>query len=270
MLSSQRSTAIASLSSLIMLCGCSLLPQPHSANNPTVQPTGCSETPTGYLDKKNVKMITLSSQNLNQSGTLRAGQNLGYTFKGKAKQKFNFQTKENLCIWIYTPGNELLNGGELPVDGQYTVQIGLSQGSTSFNIEMSLTDSQSVIAAEPPSPTPAFSPTLIPQPTTNAPSQSNPPEPEPPSSSPSTGNQKLDDMADSLFNERHPELGGRKIQSSETALVAEWNEIRQCDAIVDSLFYDRNPQLNGRKIVKGETALQREWWSLRDQVSGCN
>lgn len=82
--------------------------------------------------------------------------------------------------------------------------------------------------------------------------------------------QQLDDMADKLFDERHPELRGRKIQSNEIVLAREWKQIRQCDAVVDFNFSERHPELEGRKIIKGETDLVREWLQIKRTVGGCN
>ncbi len=81
--------------------------------------------------------------------------------------------------------------------------------------------------------------------------------------------QQLDGMADRIFNERHPELGGRKIRPYETELAREWAQIRRCEAIVDYIFYQRHPELGGRKIRPDEKALAREWQSIYNNVDGC-
>jgi hypothetical protein len=82
--------------------------------------------------------------------------------------------------------------------------------------------------------------------------------------------QKMDNLADQIFNERHPELKGRKIQSQETDLAQEWKRIRNCQAVVDYRFYQRHPELEGKTIQRGETQLAQEWLRIKRSVSGCN
>jgi hypothetical protein len=97
-----------------------------------------------------------------------------------------------------------------------------------------------------------------------------------PKSSPSpvivqtSNNQEIDQLADRIFYERHPELRGRKIQANETYLAQEWQTIRNCEAIVDYKFYQKHPELQGRKIRKSETTLAQEWLQIKRTVSGCN
>ena len=81
--------------------------------------------------------------------------------------------------------------------------------------------------------------------------------------------QKLDDLADRIFYERHPELRGRKILPGETALAQEWNRIRWCEAIVDYTFYERHPELRDRKILPGEKDLAREWLDIKKTINSC-
>lgn len=80
---------------------------------------------------------------------------------------------------------------------------------------------------------------------------------------------QLDKMADRIFNERHPELEGRKIQPDDTELAAEWQGIRKCDAVVDYIFYNRHPELGGRKIRSDETYFAQEWADISNNVDGC-
>lgn len=79
----------------------------------------------------------------------------------------------------------------------------------------------------------------------------------------------LDDLADRIFYDRHPELRGRKIKADEKALAQEWSQIRQCDAVVDYVFYQRHPELEGRKILTGEKDLSEEWLQIKSTVGGC-
>jgi hypothetical protein len=278
---------------LILLVGCEVRPTNPSLSN--VSEDGCPAEPLTELDEKNIIPVELGSEPVIESEQIRANQSIGYIFEGQAEQRLSYKA-DNICVWVYTPNNEILTQGELPVDGKYIVQIGILQGVAGFNLEMSLsnpqeqplsTENATRSSASPmPSNEPDISSTEIPTPTrsstsaqdnsgssdTSDVSPNSPTKPSAPSpnSSSVSREQQYDDMADRLFYEKHPELGGRKIQTSETHLVAEWNEIRRCDAVVDVLFYDRHPELGGRKIQRGESALAQEWLSIRDSVAGCN
>jgi hypothetical protein len=227
---------------------------------PSPSTSSCATKP-GALEKKNVKQISISSQSsITESHQLTAGQQLGYSFDAKKGEKFNFHTKDNVCVLVYTPSSKLLSGAELSEDGKYTVQVFVPQGSTSFTLEMGL---GSLLSSQPASPSPSPIPPS--------------PSPIPPSSSPSAtkqssnsgGEKAIDDMADKIFNERHPELGGRKIQSDDTDSMREWQKIRACDAIVDYTFHQRHPELGGRGIRDSESSLKSEWWSIHRGVDGC-
>ncbi|WP_293356012.1 MULTISPECIES: hypothetical protein [unclassified Microcoleus] len=47
----------------------------------------------------------------------------------------------------------------------------------------------------------------------------------------------MNKVADAVFYSRHPELGYRKIQPSETSLASEWSKIRQGITLIDPCFY---------------------------------
>lgn len=122
------------------ICGCTPL---VSSSNQAMNSIGsvsqtnvCPKQPTGSLSQSDVKAIALTSTEINETGQIRVGQNFGYVFDAKAKQKIGFNTKENLCLYVYTPSNQLLNGSELPENGKYTVQVAVPSGTTTFNLAM--------------------------------------------------------------------------------------------------------------------------------------
>jgi len=106
--------------------------------NSVSQTNVCPKQPIGILNQTNVKAIALTSTEINQTGQIQVGQSLGYVFDAKANQKLNFNTKENLCLYVYTPSNQLLNGSELPETGRYTIQVAVPSGMTTFNLAMKL------------------------------------------------------------------------------------------------------------------------------------
>jgi hypothetical protein len=248
---------------LLALTGCTSWAKPNATSiAPSSPSTSSCATKPGALEKKNVKQISIGSQSsITESHQLTAGQQLGYSFDAKKGEKFNFHTKDNVCVLVYAPSSKLLSGDELLEDGKYTVQVFVPQGSTSFTLEMGL---GSLLSSQPASPSP--SPTISPSPSTIPPSPSTSATKQ---SSNSGGEKAIDDMADKLFNEKHPELGGRKIQSDDTDSMREWQRIRACDAIVDYTFHQRHPELGGRGIRGSESNLKSEWWSIHGGVDGC-
>ena len=119
---------------LLIIGGCQALPK---VSQQTLQAsTGCSEKPNNSLLK--AEEIQLDNQSITKSGQASADKSVGYTFTAQAGQKLSYRTKDDICIWIYTPDNQLLNSGELPQTGKYILQVSAPRGSTTFNLEMSL------------------------------------------------------------------------------------------------------------------------------------
>ena len=124
-------------STLLLIGGCQSLPK---VSQQTLQastvPTGCSEKATNVLTKP--ETIELNSQSVTKSGQISAAKSIGYTFAAQAGQKLSYRTQDDICIWIYTPENQLLTSGEIPQSGKYILQVSAPRGSTTFNLEMSL------------------------------------------------------------------------------------------------------------------------------------
>lgn len=101
---------------------------------------GCTEKPPANLslDKKDVKDISLNSGSLKESGKISAGKFIGYKFEAQAGQKLSYQTKDDICLWVYSPTNAVLNSGDLPETGSYIIQVSAPKGSTTFNLDLSL------------------------------------------------------------------------------------------------------------------------------------
>jgi len=93
------------------------------------------EIPLGAND---VQPIALNTQPVIQSGIATNDKLLGYSFEAKSGQKLSYTTNQNICIWIYTPENQILSSSELPVTGKYTIQISTPKGSTTFTLTISL------------------------------------------------------------------------------------------------------------------------------------
>ncbi|MFM6268444.1 MAG: hypothetical protein ACKPFA_18395, partial [Dolichospermum sp.] len=124
--------------------GCDALPissffvSPSNSNSTVSSASGCSDKPTVELREKDVEEISLNEKTLTKSSQASATKAIGYKFAGESGQKFTYQTDQTLCIWIYSPDNEIISGGTLPKSGNYIIQVSAPKGSTTFDLNMSL------------------------------------------------------------------------------------------------------------------------------------
>jgi len=117
----------------LLVCSCQKV-----ENNPIS--SVCPEKPISQLKTENVKKIDLTEKLITESGQLSQGTMLGYSFSGKVNQKLVYKTSQDICIWLFTPDNQLLtsNATELPSNGQYILQVSSRQGAQSFDLELGL------------------------------------------------------------------------------------------------------------------------------------
>ncbi|MTJ31529.1 MULTISPECIES: hypothetical protein [Aphanizomenonaceae] len=124
-----------------------------SQNQPVNQviTSQCPTQPTAVLETNNVKPISLGSQAMKETGMVTNNKSLGYTFTAKSGDKLVYKTNQDVCIWIYTPDNQLINSPILPLDGKYTVQLAAMGGSTTFDLGLELQNDadQSLSSAQP-------------------------------------------------------------------------------------------------------------------------
>lgn len=125
---------------LLVLAGCSASVK---SNNTVASSTSntlnqCPDKPAGSLSSDRVKSIYLDSETVKESALVSPGKDQGYAFEAKAGQQINYRTAQNICTWIFTPNNEIVNSTNLPLDGKYTMQVAALTGSTTFELEMSL------------------------------------------------------------------------------------------------------------------------------------
>lgn len=130
---------------LSLLSGCQAVLDRTS--NISIEPASaasqeCPNQPEDALNSANVKAISLSEKPLSESGVAKKGNSQGFIFEARSGQKFNYRTESDICVWVYSPNNQLLNSQDLPTDGKYTIQIAVPQGSKTFEIAMSLEDKQ--------------------------------------------------------------------------------------------------------------------------------
>ena len=163
---------------------CLLALTAHSCTSPSpnslpTKSTTCPERPVESLSASDVKNITLSATAVKESGSISTGRMKGFTFKAKKGQQLKYKTGENLCIWVFAQDNQLITGKTLSSDGNYTLQITVPQGTTTFDLEMSLdaNESPKPVAVVTPSTSPTQVPTRTPEPkqtTSQTPTDPNP------------------------------------------------------------------------------------------------
>jgi ARC6-like, IMS domain len=122
---------------LAMMYGCSSTSTPNASSSAK---SGCPSQPQGSLDAQKVKQLSLKDGAITESGQINAGSQQGFSFNAKKGQGFRYKTKDDICVWIYSPTNSLLSSDILPVDGKYTVQVSGLKGSASFTLDLKLRD----------------------------------------------------------------------------------------------------------------------------------
>lgn len=104
----------------------------------------CSDKPVNSLEAKNVKPISVNTQEVKESGIVRPESSIGFSFDAKSGQQFSYRTDDSICIWVYTPDNQLLTNGKLPLDGKYIVQVSAPKGQAAFNLAMKISNNEIV------------------------------------------------------------------------------------------------------------------------------
>ncbi|MGF1480058.1 MAG: hypothetical protein ACFB4I_11285 [Cyanophyceae cyanobacterium] len=143
---------ICYLVSLILVCvSCSNLK--HERTNSTerdlsTEKEKCPEKQNFSLSSRNVKMIELNEQPTQESGIAHKSKPIAYAFKAQKRQKLDNQVNKDICVLIYTPESKALQSSILPQTGSYIIQISAIKASTTFDIEMSLNNTQPLPTAE--------------------------------------------------------------------------------------------------------------------------
>ncbi|KZL51549.1 hypothetical protein A2T98_01425 [Nodularia spumigena CENA596] len=136
---------------LLTIYGCTQ-PILNSSSSVISSPSpGCSDQPAVSLRGEDVEEIALNEQTLTKSGQATANKSVGYKFDAESGQKLSYATDADICIWVYTPDNQIINTLELPKDGTYIIQVSAPQGLRTFDLNMSLTSLQ---ASSTPTPVP--------------------------------------------------------------------------------------------------------------------
>lgn len=136
---------------------------------PNQATSACPKEPTAKLE--NVKNVGLTSRITNIDGQTANNRPIGYRFTAKKGQRLMYKVKtNNICPWLYDPNNKLIDSPILPEDGTYVLQIASSEGSGTFQLELSINNVEKTLNPVA-SKTPASLPISIqPSPTVDRPS----------------------------------------------------------------------------------------------------
>ena len=155
-------------STCLSLIGCQTIENPlANVSSNAISSSGCAEKPMVSLSGKDVETVALNESTITKSGQVSASKNIGYTFTATTGQKLSYSTDADVCLWVFSPDNEILKGGELSKNGKYIIQVAAPQGAKTFDLKMSLG------VLETASSTPTASPTNNPENTPENTSENN-------------------------------------------------------------------------------------------------
>ena len=117
----------------------------NNSDNQSNNLNDCLNQNKQELTEDKVKALDFNQGAISQSGIIKQGEKIGFSFTAKARDKLEYQTEDNnICIDIYAPNNKLVNDINLPLDGKYLIEVYLPQGSQSYTINFSLNQDNSL------------------------------------------------------------------------------------------------------------------------------
>jgi hypothetical protein len=126
-------------STCLSIIGCQAIENPlANVSSNAISSSGCADKPMVSLSGKDVETVALNESTITKSGQVSASKNIGYTFTATTGQKLSYSTDADVCLWVFTPDNEILKGGELSKNGKYIIQVAAPKGAKTFDLKMSL------------------------------------------------------------------------------------------------------------------------------------
>ncbi|NER49429.1 MAG: serine hydrolase [Symploca sp. SIO1A3] len=96
-----------------------------------------------FPNPQDIKSLTLGEQAIAESGVVAQGSTVGYAFQAEVGQKLNYETNSNICIRIYNPNRQLVDGDPFLKEDRYMLQVYVPKGKTTFDLKMNLSISSS-------------------------------------------------------------------------------------------------------------------------------
>ncbi|MBE9250480.1 hypothetical protein IQ226_15260 [Dolichospermum sp. LEGE 00240] len=143
-------------STCLSIIGCQTIENPlANVSSNAISSSGCAEKPTVSLSGKDVETVALNESTITKSGQVSASKNIGYTFTATTGQKLSYSTDADVCLWVFSPDNEILKGGELSKNGKYIIQVAAPKGAKTFDLVLRLeNNTQTASLSSSPIPTP--------------------------------------------------------------------------------------------------------------------
>jgi hypothetical protein len=143
-------------SSCLSIIGCQTIENPlTNVSSNAISSSGCAEKPVVSLSEKDVETVALNESTITKSGQVSASKNIGYTFTATTGQKLSYSTDADVCLWVFSPDNEILKGGELSKNGKYIIQVAAPKGAKTFDLVLRLeNNTQTASLSSSPIPTP--------------------------------------------------------------------------------------------------------------------
>ena len=138
---------------LLLLCLLTTHGCQSSPPTPVKTTSGCPDIPPQNALLTKTENISIDKE-IKVSGTVRAGEYIGYIFESKQADQLSFSSDKNVCVWVFSQSLDLLKDNKLPKAGKYTMQVTVPQGTTTFNLDLKL---GSTVVVNP-SPTPVAAP----------------------------------------------------------------------------------------------------------------
>lgn len=118
----------------------------------------CPEKPRTRINKEQLESLSVGEEAIAIANVVNPEEYLGYKFSGRTGKIFNYAITSNVCIWIFSPDTKLLQRRELaigeqgdtplwgelmsidlPLTGEYVIQVSTPKDLTRFQLEMNLT-----------------------------------------------------------------------------------------------------------------------------------
>jgi hypothetical protein len=143
-------------STCLSITGCQTIENPlTNISSNAISSSGCAEKPMVSLSEKDVETVSFNESTITKSGQVSANKNIGYTFTATTGQKLSYSTDADVCLWVFSPDNEILKGGELSKNGKYVIQVAAPKGAKTFDLVLRLeNNTQTVNLSSSPIPTP--------------------------------------------------------------------------------------------------------------------
>jgi hypothetical protein len=143
-------------STCLSIIGCQTIENPlANVSSNAISSSGCAEKPMVSLSGKDVETVALNESTITKSGQVSASKNIGYTFTAATGQKLSYSTDADVCLWVFSPDNEILKGGELSKNGKYIIQVAAPKGAKTFDLVLRLeNNTQTASLSSSPIPTP--------------------------------------------------------------------------------------------------------------------